>query len=154
MRKEREKLFTRRGQTPLTKDVVFKNKQIRVYSVGFLCYLTGLARVTIRLWEKKEILPLPILKLVGQWRWYTPLELMEYTNLIRAHYQSSRNLMILRGKLHTARIKIKRLYDSVDQDSMPDDYAKLSNEDQIFKNIYSVVFQATENERWKSVNEE
>jgi DNA-binding transcriptional MerR regulator len=101
---------TGNGTRPLTKDVILTGRRIRVYTIGWLRYMTHLADVTLRGWEREGILPKPICKLPGNTRWYTSAELMVYTALIRQHYQSGRNMPKLRQNLAEACIKIRKNY--------------------------------------------
>lgn len=98
------------GPKPRTKDVVWKGSTLRLYTIGWLRYLTFLADVTLRGWERKEILPKPIMTLAGGTRWYTPAELIVYSSLIRQHYSTGRNLIALKARLATAYIDIRKKY--------------------------------------------
>jgi hypothetical protein len=99
------------GPKPKTKDVIWKDGiRIRVYTIGWLRYLTCLADVTLRGWEKKEILPKPIMKLPGMTRWYSPAELVVYSSIIKSHYSSGRDLRVLKQRLAQAYVDIRRKY--------------------------------------------
>jgi DNA-binding transcriptional MerR regulator len=120
------------GAKPRTKDIIFNDKRIRVYSVGWFSYLTFLAQVTLRKWEREGILPRPFFKLAGANRWYSPAELMLYTREIQAHYQTKdRDLKSLRQKLADLSVQIRKDYTK--KVNLPDAWTKLSNEDKIQK---------------------
>jgi len=103
-------LETGHGPRPRVKVIIWKNHRIKLYSIGWLRYMTFLADVTIRGWERKGILPKPFFKLSGGVRWYTPAELMAYSTYIHQHYQSGRDLNLLESQLGKAHVAIRNKY--------------------------------------------
>lgn len=91
---------------PRSKQVMLGKHTLEVYSIGFLAMATDLANVTLRLWERKGILPKPILTLPGM-RYYTAPELLKYAALISEHYVSGRDLKKLRALLHGASVQVR-----------------------------------------------
>jgi hypothetical protein len=89
--------------------VVYEGKSFQLYSIGWLALVTSLAAVTLRLWERKKILPRPYFTL-GNGRWYTALELDLFDKEIREHYQGDRDLNKLRTKLGAASHFVHRVY--------------------------------------------
>lgn len=99
------------GPKPRTKDVMWQQDiRVRLYTIGWLRYLTSLADVTLRGWERKEILPKPIMKLAGNTRWYSPAELVVYSTIIKQHYSSGRDLKVLKQRLSHAYVDIRKKY--------------------------------------------
>lgn len=121
---------TGNGPKPITKDVILANRRIRVYTIGWLRYMTHLADVTLRGWERNGILPKPICKLAGNTRWYSSAELLVYTALIRQHYQSGRDMNKLKRNLAEANIKIRKQYMGSVQ-KLPPEMLALQNEKEL-----------------------
>jgi hypothetical protein len=98
------------GSKPRTKDVIWQEHRIRLYTIGWLRYMTYLADVTLRGWERKGILPKPFFKLGGNTRWYTPAELMAYSARIQQHYSSDRDLGKLKKDLIDLSMRLRKQY--------------------------------------------
>ena len=122
------------GPLPVFKDVIYSGIRIRVYSIGWLSVISSLANVTLRLWERKGILPKPLFRLANRRRWYTPMELFQYNTLVRSHYQGNRSLLALKQQLHSAQLKAKAYYDSCAK-KKDTTHHKLDNEENLMKAI-------------------
>jgi DNA-binding transcriptional MerR regulator len=120
------------GPRPRVKEASWNGSPLRLYTIGWLRYMTMLADVTIRGWEKKGILPKPFFKLGGNVRYYTPAELMAYSAIIHQHYQGDRNLKELKAKLGQANMTIRKNYLGMKAgQSVPAHMLKLLTEKQI-----------------------
>jgi hypothetical protein len=71
-------------KTPPSKIVAFRNHSITVYSIGWLAILTNRSSQSVRLWERRQLLPKPILQLNDGFRWYTAAELLGYSKIYNA----------------------------------------------------------------------
>jgi len=108
------------ANTPRLKKVKIGKHVLEVYTIGCLADATGLANVTLRLWERQLILPKPILKLPGTFRYYTALEITTYASLIGRHYSSGRDTVQLRAMLASASIRCREvLKDLVTAETCP-----------------------------------
>lgn len=99
-----------RGSIPSIKKIKHKGLILHLYSVGWFSYWSHMAAVTLRLWERKKILPEPIFTGLGPYRWYTSREIIEYSQIITIHYQTGRDLKALGGSLHAANREMFRRY--------------------------------------------
>ncbi len=93
--------------TPRTKQVRLGAHTLELYSIGYLADICDLAVVTIRLWERQELLPKPILRVAGGIRFYTALEIATYASLIQNHYASGRDKRLLRSQFATKNTEIR-----------------------------------------------
>ena len=66
---------------PPKKNIVYNGHAMTVYGIGWLAYLTHRKTHTVRSWERKKILPRPILDLKDGRRWYTTAELIAYVRI-------------------------------------------------------------------------
>lgn len=92
---------------PRTKKVMLGSHTFEVYTIGFLAATTELAQVTLRLWERKGILPKPILRIPGTMRYYTASEVLAYAGAVSEHYTSGRNLKKLSVQLNALSISLR-----------------------------------------------
>lgn len=98
---------------PRIKIVPYQGANLHLYSVGWLSYLSKLAVVTIRLWERQKLLPKPFFKLADGNRWYTAAELSEYTKAIQGYYQEGRDKQKLRAELGAISARLRTDYKSL-----------------------------------------
>lgn len=107
-----------RGAIPVVKKVRCNDLIVYVYSIGWLSYWTKLAPVTLRLWQRKKILPEPVLAVPGNYRWYTSREVLEYAKLVDTHYSCNRNMKVLQASLRAVRSKLVGHYSAIDKASL------------------------------------
>lgn len=91
------------------KQVRLGDHALELYPISMLQSSTGLAAVTLRLWQRQKVLPPPVLKVPGGLRWYSALEITEYGSLVRSHYDQGpgRKLTVLSQNLHHSASKIR-----------------------------------------------
>lgn len=125
MRNEITIIYKRQG-LPRKKTILLGKTQLEVYSIGWLSLYARISNPTIRLWERKKILPRPILKLPGKKRFYTPTEITLYSNAIEKHYSQDRDLNELRNVFAqlSAKIAVFLKKHSADN-SLPEDARSL-----------------------------
>lgn len=68
-----------------SKVVLFKKVRVTVYSIAWLAHLCNRSADTIRRWERRGVLPKPILSSEDGRRWYTASELRGYANIVKAN---------------------------------------------------------------------
>lgn len=127
-----DKLAAGSGAIPRIKRVLWQETTISVYSIGWMSYLTFLAAVTIRKWEREGIIPKPFFKLAGSNRWYSAAELLLYSSTIHRMYQYKRDLRSLKLELHKLSVQIRRRYLKVDS-TLPQEYIALKDEVMVAK---------------------
>lgn len=66
-----------------SKDILYGQQTLTLYTIGWLAELTGMALSTLRLWERQGILPRPLLHVGHAGRYYTAVELQEYRSVLR-----------------------------------------------------------------------
>lgn len=118
---------------PKTRTVVYGNLTLQVYSIGWLANYLQLARVTLRKWEQKGILPSPIFEVNGYHRLYSAMEIEKYSTLVRKHYQGTRDLRLLQRSLHSAQVEIRKHYANLKDGKKQ--FIRLTNFDVIEKSI-------------------
>lgn len=91
------------------KQVRLGDHALELYPISMLQSSTGLAAVTLRLWQRNKVLPPPVLKVPGGLRWYSALEITEYGALVRSHYDQGvgRKLTVLSQNLHHTASQIR-----------------------------------------------
>ena len=65
-----------------SKLVAFGNVQVRVYSIGHMALALHRSTATIRRWQRKKIIPPPLVKTKDGARWYLKEELELYKRLV------------------------------------------------------------------------
>jgi DNA-binding transcriptional MerR regulator len=86
------------------KDVLVKGRRFTVYSIGWFAFLLHRTPWTIRNWERKGILPKPILNLGNDTRWYLPDEIEGYAKIyLRADVRAGKKIEETRFK-HEAHV--------------------------------------------------
>ena len=103
-----------RGAIPVVKKVRCNDVIVCLYSIGWLAYWTKLAPVTLRLWQRKKILPDPVFKTPGTYRWYSSREVLEYAKLVEIHYSANRDMKILAASFRAVHVKLVGHYSSLD----------------------------------------
>lgn len=111
------KLQAGQGPVPWTKDIAHNKVPIRLYSIGWLSYITLFAAVTLRLWERRAILPKPIFALPSGGRWYSPAELTAFRTAIEFYVSNGRDKEVLRKQMAAASLKIRRVYSTITPES-------------------------------------
>lgn len=106
-----------RGAIPLIKKVRCNDVVVHLYSIGWLAYWTKLAPVTLRLWQRKKILPEPVFQTPGSYRWYSSREVLEYAKLVETHYSVNRDMRVLRASLRAVHSKLVGQYSTLDSKS-------------------------------------
>lgn len=101
--------------TPKTRTVRLGAHTLELYSIGFLADICNLAVVTIRLWERQQLLPKPILRVSGGIRFYTALEIATYASLVQAHYASGRDKRKLREQFMAKNAEIRRRLQQIEK---------------------------------------
>lgn len=108
------------SNAPRRKRVKVGKHTLEVYSIGFLAAATNLANVTLRLWERKQILPKPVLNVGSGMRFYTAPEILNYASIIMEHYQASRDLRKLKARLDMQCTRIREMFrQNLDSPSLP-----------------------------------
>lgn len=111
---------------PRTKRVRIGAHTLEVYSIGCLADASGIAAVTLRLWQRQKTLPAPLIELPGGMRFYTALEISTYASLIRQHYTTGRNKQVLNHQLVSASTGIRRRLESLSTaNECPVEWARL-----------------------------
>jgi DNA-binding transcriptional MerR regulator len=123
------------GSRPRTKDIIHSDTRIRLYSIGWMRYMTYLADVTLRGWERKQILPKPIFALAGGVRWYSSAELIAYSRIIQQHYTGDRDLVKLKQALAAAYVKIHKSYTVLKKETANPDFLALRDEESYERNF-------------------
>jgi hypothetical protein len=124
-------LQTGQGPVPWTKDISHNRVPLRLYSIGWLSYITLFASVTLRLWERQKILPKPVFALPSGGRWYSPAELTAFRTAIEFYVTNGRDKEVLRKQMAAASLKIRRVYSSITPEAagkMDPAYFKLPSE--------------------------
>lgn len=98
------------GPRPRIKRVKVNGVPVRLYSLGFLCAVTQLAPVTFRLWQRQSFMPAPVLKLPTAVRWYTAAEITQYNQVLRQHYNGSRDKRALCLALHARHAALQQFF--------------------------------------------
>lgn len=99
------------GPRPFIKRVSFQEHPLELYTIGWMSYLTRLAQVTLRLWQRLGILPPPLFSPKGALRWYSAVELQRYSALINSHYASgSRDKLALKRALASESVVIRAAF--------------------------------------------
>jgi DNA-binding transcriptional MerR regulator len=100
---------------PFRKTVLFKEKTMTVYSIGWLALLLGRHPMTVRKWEKDGTLPKPVFgdQIDKRYRYYTPGEILGYARIAkRFECRSGRAYPPeLKDSLHTFRSQLKAQMD-------------------------------------------
>lgn len=98
------------GTMTKPKKLRYKGLVINTYSIGWLSVYCALARVTLRGWERKGIIPKPLFTVGGR-RLYTPFEIEHYAQRINAFYAGhGRKLKELANSLHIINGMADRYY--------------------------------------------
>lgn len=67
---------------PPIKMVSYKGRPLKLYAIGWLAFMCNRKSITVRYWERNQIIPKPILGFgPNQFRYYTVLELLMYSRL-------------------------------------------------------------------------
>lgn len=100
---------------PRTRRVQLGKHTLEVYTIGLLATATQMARVTLRLWERKKVLPRPILKIPGEMRYYTASEILKYATVISNYHTGRQDLKVLAANLAKAELQLRSLLTEVAQ---------------------------------------
>jgi len=71
--------------------VLFGKHEIKLYSIGWMAYAFRRHPETVKAWERSGILPDPLLKTGGKWRYYTANEIEAYALIFQSFGVGSGN---------------------------------------------------------------
>jgi len=98
------------GRMPQCKPVKLNGREVVLYSIGWLAHMVKKDPHTIRQYERRKVLPEPLLKTKSKRRWYLAEEISGYASIIKsASLRPNVNIesMGLRDTLHAYRNRIK-----------------------------------------------
>ena len=124
------------AKIPYIKRVSFHNAVLTVYSIGWLSILSGMATVTLRLWQRKNGFPSPYFVIRGT-RYYTALELTAYSKLIRTPTPGN-DRRVTTNKCKEWELKFRAAMDSATEESMSKwgpEYRQLPEEEDLKKSL-------------------